>query len=149
MPASTNPLITRLVMDHNEQTSLFSEFPRVSTPEWEAKILADLKGADYSKKLIWKTDEGFDVKPYYREEDLQGLEYLDSLPGTPPFVRGLRKADNDWLVRQDIDPSGLEEANKMALDAIAKGVGSIGLKARDITTHKQMSQLLAGIDYKL
>ena len=33
---------------------LFSEFAPVSTEEWMAKITADLKGADYEKKLVWK-----------------------------------------------------------------------------------------------
>ena len=52
---------------------LLEEFPPVSTAEWEAAIVRDLKGADYEKKLIWRTEEGLTVKPYYRAEDLQGL----------------------------------------------------------------------------
>ena len=35
--------------------------------------MSDLKGADYDKKLIWKTGEGFDVKPYFRSGDLEGI----------------------------------------------------------------------------
>jgi methylmalonyl-CoA mutase len=56
-------------MDHTNER-LFPEFPPVSTAAWEAKILEDLKGADYAKKLIRRTDEGFDLRPYYRQEDL-------------------------------------------------------------------------------
>ena len=52
----------------NEQ--LFNEFPPISTEQWEAVIEKDLKGADYEKKLVWRTDEGFKVRPYYRAEDL-------------------------------------------------------------------------------
>ena len=133
-------------MDNNEQTKLFSEFPPVSTAAWEEKILTDLKGADYNKKLVWKTAEGFDVKPYYRAEDLQGLEYLKSLPDASPYVRGIRSENNDWIIRQDFCSENLEESNALACEAIAKGVGMVGLKARDISTHKQMSQLLAGIN---
>ena len=55
---------------------LFPEFPPVSTAEWEAKIMEDLKGADYQKKLIWKTPEGIDIKPYYRAEDLASASVL-------------------------------------------------------------------------
>jgi hypothetical protein len=40
---------------------LFAEFPPVSTPQWEEVIAKDLKGADYEKKLVWKTQEGFAV----------------------------------------------------------------------------------------
>jgi len=59
---------------------LFPEFPPVSTAQWEEQIAADLKGADYEKKLVWRTNEGFPVRPYYRGEDLAGLEYLNVLP---------------------------------------------------------------------
>jgi len=52
---------------------LAEEFPPVSTAEWEATIRADLKGADYDKKLVWRTDEGIAVRPYYRAEDTAGL----------------------------------------------------------------------------
>ena len=134
-------------MEHNEQTKLFSEFPPVSTSAWEQKILTDLKGADYNKKLVWKTGEGFDVNPYYRAENLQGLEYLKALPDGSPYVRGLRKENNDWIVRQDFYSADPEESNAQALDATLKGVGAIGLRASDVTTHKQMSRLLAGIDF--
>ena len=53
---------------------LKEEFPPVSTAEWEAVINADLKGADYEKKLVWKTEEGISVKPYYRAEDIASLK---------------------------------------------------------------------------
>jgi methylmalonyl-CoA mutase len=134
-------------MEHHEQTKLFSEFPPIFTSSWEEKILEDLKGTDYYKKLIWKTDEGFDVKPYYRAEDLQELEYLKALPDTSPFVRGLRKENNDWVVRQDFFTTDVDETNSLAKDAISKGAGAVGLKATEISTHKQISQLLAGIDF--
>lgn len=53
---------------------LAEEFPPVSTAEWEAVIQADLKGADYEKKLVWSTEEGIKVKPYYRAEDIANLK---------------------------------------------------------------------------
>jgi methylmalonyl-CoA mutase len=51
---------------------MWEEFPPNSTAEWEAAIRTDLKGADYEKKLIWHTEEGIAVRPYYRREDLPG-----------------------------------------------------------------------------
>ncbi|MEI7896635.1 MAG: methylmalonyl-CoA mutase family protein [bacterium] len=134
-------------MDQNTKKSLFSEFPRVTTGSWEEKIKADLKGADYQKKLVWKTGEGFDVKPYYRAEDLAGLEYLNTIPGSSPYVRGPGKENNDWLVRQDFTSTDIGESNRMAKDAIAKGVTSVGLKANEVSTHKQLADLLDGIDF--
>ena len=49
---------------------LATDFAPVSTAEWEAAIAKDLKGADYEKQLVWRTDEGIDVQPYYRREHL-------------------------------------------------------------------------------
>lgn len=60
---------------------LFSEFAPVSTEEWMAKITADLKGVPFEKKLVWKTGEGFNVNPFYRAEDIEGLKTTESLPG--------------------------------------------------------------------
>ena len=73
---------------------LFSEFPPITTEEWETVIQKDLKGADYDRKLIWKTNEGFQVGPYYRTESLKDLKYLDSLPGEFPYTRGTSKVKN-------------------------------------------------------
>jgi len=125
---------------------LFTQFPPVTTKEWEEKIICDLKGADYAKKLIWKSDEGFDVKPYYRAEDLAGLEYLDVPPGRAPYPRGTRTEGNNWTIRQDITSSEIPAANGKTRAAVARGAGAVGLTVREITTHKQMSQLLQGID---
>ena len=131
---------------NNQQRKLFSEFPPVTTNEWEEKIKTDLKGADYEKKLTWKTDEGFDVKPYYRSENLQGLEYLQSIPGEPFFVRGNKKNNNNWMIRQDIPVIDIEEANRIAVDAVQKGADSLSFCATGITSHKLMSRLLSNID---
>jgi len=51
---------------------MWEEFPPIPTSEWDAAIRADLKGADYDKKLLWRTDEGITVRPFYRAEDLPG-----------------------------------------------------------------------------
>ena len=53
----------------NKEQKLFAEFPPVSTEQWESVIAVDLKGADYEKKLVWRTAEGFNVRPYYRAMD--------------------------------------------------------------------------------
>ena len=111
-------------MAENRQ-KLFTEFPPVSTEQWMEKITADLKGADFDKKLVWKTNEGFAVKPFYRQEDIDGLATINSVPGKFPYVRGT-KADNQWFVRQDIVVKDAKEANLKALDILNKGVDSIG-----------------------
>ena len=128
-----------------EDNKLFSEFPPVPTEKWEEAIIKDLKGADYDKKLVWHTIEGFNVKPYYRAEDLEGLEYLDSNPGQIPFTRGKHTADNVWDVRQDIHVQDPKEANRIALDAVERGATSLGLCTKQIASVDDMAVLLKGI----
>ena len=105
--------------------NLFEEFPPVSTQQWMDKITADLKGADYNKKLVWKTNEGFEVQPFYRAENLDEVSFLNSLPGEFPFVRGTKRTNNEWLVRQSIAVTDLAEANKKALNYLMRGVDSL------------------------
>jgi methylmalonyl-CoA mutase len=112
-------------MDNNKKNTLFTEFPPVSTEQWEEVIKKDLKGADYERRLVRTTLDGIKARPYYRSENLQGLEHiLDVQPGEFPYVRG-DKSDNDWLIRQDIVVDDYEVANKTALDAIEKGTESL------------------------
>ena len=124
---------------------LFDQFPPVSTQEWKEKVIADLKGADFDKKLVWRTSEGFNVQPMYREEDIENLKTLNSLPGEYPFVRGTR-TNNEWLTRQDIDVTDVKAANAKALDILDKGVDSLGfhLQSEQITP-ECIEALLDGI----
>lgn len=110
-----------------KKLNLLADFPAVSTQEWLDKVTADLKGADFNKKLVWKTNEGFDVMPFYRAEDIQGLKTTEVVPGKFPFVRGT-KADNNWFVRQDIVVEDAKAANAKALDILNKGITSLGFK---------------------
>ncbi len=125
---------------------LFSEFPEVTTQEWEDVIIKDLKGADYDRKLVWKTNEGINVKPYYRAEDVANLEQLDSKPGAFPFVRGNRTSDNNWLIRQDIVVEDLKEANKKALFVLNRGIESLGFILTEFLSEKQFGILLKNIE---
>jgi methylmalonyl-CoA mutase len=49
---------------------MWEEFRQIPTSEWEDAIRANLKGADYDKKLLWQTDDDITVRPFYRAEDL-------------------------------------------------------------------------------
>lgn len=112
---------------------LFDEFPPITTEEWQNKIIADLKGVDFEKKLVWRTNEGFNIRPYYREEDLKEVQYLNSLPGQFPYTRGTKTKGNNWLIRQDITVNDLEEANKKALELLQKGINSLGFIFKGIS----------------
>ncbi len=127
---------------------LFDEFSPVSTEKWEEVITKDLKGADYEKKLVWKTMEGISVRPYYRAEDLEKLNHLKSAPGEFPFVRGT-KNENKWKIRQGYCAhESFQKANAQAVDGLAKGVESIGfcVDGSKAISKDKMEVLLKSID---
>lgn len=126
---------------------LFNDFPPVSTRQWEEQIHKDLKGADYDRKLVWRTSGGFSVRPYFRDEDLKEIPYLDTVPGQHPFLRGTRP-DNNWLIRQGFTVKGsLERLNERVLNALDRGVESIGFrldKKKDYA-EKDLEVILKGV----
>ena len=125
---------------------LFSEFQAPTTQEWLDKIEVDLKGADFQKRLVWRTNEGFNVQPFYRREDLKDLKAVDSLPGEFPFVRGNKKDNNLWFVRQDIQVEDAKAANAKALDILNRGVDSLGFQIAGKDVSKELiATLLDGI----
>lgn len=129
----------------SRKSQLFDQFPPVSTSEWETQIRKDLRSEDYSRKLIWNTPEGFPVRPFYRAEDLKGLEFLSIPPDVFPFPRGHKIRDNSWEVRQNIKSTDPGEANRLALEAIGQGVTAIGFDASKIRLLKEMRLLMHGI----
>ena len=130
----------------NSKEKLFSEFAPATTEAWKEKAVADLKGADYEKKLVWKTNEGFSVQPFYRQEDIASLATTAALPGEFPYVRGNKKDNNEWLVRQDIDVCDFAEANAKALNVLDRGVTSLGFKIKGkMLSAEGVATLLEGI----
>ena len=126
---------------------LFTEFTAPTAQEWLDKIQVDLKGADFNKKLVWRTNEGFNMQPFYRREDVLKLKTPDALPGEFPFVRGNKKDNNEWYVRQDIKVTDAKEANAKALDVLNKGVDSLGFKfGGDSVSAEFVETLLEGIE---
>lgn len=115
-----------------KQRKLFEQFPPVATKEWMDRITSDLKGADFNRKLVWKTNEGFDVLPFYRKENMQEIKHTGYVSELRNFRR---KADNagelagpgnEWLIRQDIHVADYEKANIKALSVLEKGADSLG-----------------------
>ncbi len=130
-----------------EKLNMLAEFPAISSKAWKEKIVADLKGADFDKKLVWRTSEGFNVQPYYRQEDLKGLKTTVSAPGQFPYVRGT-KTHNEWAIRQNICAcKNARKANAKALDVLSKGVTSLGICLdADKLSYRYIKTLLEGIN---
>src|SRR5690554_3885657 len=94
---------------------LFNDFSEVSSKEWKQKIQADLKGADYNETLIWKTNEGIDVKPFY---------HADEFPSTPNVSSS--KA-TQWKICETIFVSDTEISNARAKKLLVNGIESLKL----------------------
>ncbi len=140
-------------MSEAKKLSLLETFPPVSTEQWEEVIKKDLKGADYGRKLLWHTEDGVTVKPYYRAEDLDGLQQeLDAatLSGMPDPAKNA----NDWAIREEIDEPDAAKANDIARKALEAGAeelcfviecGTEDLPGACACGAKEMSVLLSRI----
>ena len=110
------------------------DFPVPSLEEWRQVVEQDLKGADFDKKLVWRTHEGLAVKPLYARPDLEGAAHLGGLPGAAPFTRGTEPLQNvaePWLVRQDCVLPDPAEANASIRRALDRGMTAVGLRPDD------------------
>ncbi len=128
-----------------KKEKLFDMFSPVSAEEWKAKIIADLKGADFDRKLVWRTNEGFNVQPFYRREDIADLPAINTMPGEFPYLRGTRD-NNDWLVRQAVVGDTPEEINSHAHHILNRGVESLGIRMGKDVKAADLAVVLNGID---
>src|SRR6476469_6089087 len=104
--------------------------------DWEELARKELKGDPES--LVWATPEGIPVKPLYTDADLEGIEFVDSLPGLAPFVRGVRAtmyANRPWTIRQYAGFSTAEESNAFYRRNLAAGQKGLSV-AFDLATHR-------------
>ena len=92
---------------------LFNIFAEVSSKQWKQKIQVDLKGADYNDTLIWHTNEGIDVKPFYHSDELDVTPNQSFSKATP------------FKICQSIFVAHTEKSNAKAIDAISRGAESI------------------------
>lgn len=108
---------------------LFDEFQGVTPAEWKQKIQVDLKGADYNDTLLWKTEEGITVKPFYTKEDRTNIQI-----NTP---------NKGFAICQSINIENEEEANTFAIYSIKRGANAIKFSAKKEFDY---NTLLKGID---
>ena len=80
-----------------------ANFSKKSLKDWNKLAQKELDINDSSTNLNWTSQEGIEVKSLYTEEDLNGLEHLDTMPGFAPFVRGPKATmyfGRPWSIRQ-------------------------------------------------
>ncbi len=112
-------------------------FKQTTKEEWKNLAKKELKGRDI-QTLIWESPEGIDIQPLYTAEDLEKLEYLDTFPGFPPFIRGPKAtmyAGRPWTIRQYAGFSTAEESNAFYKRNLAQGQQGLSV-AFDLATHR-------------
>src|SRR5690242_2884016 len=86
----------------------------------------------------WLTPEQVPVKPLYTEDDLADLDFLDTVPGAPPYLRGpypTMYTTQPWTVRQYAGFSTAEESNAFYRRNLAAGQKGLSV-AFDLPTHR-------------
>jgi len=136
----------------SEILSLGQDFPPVPTAAWEAAIAKDLKGADYDKKLVWRTEEGLAIRPYYRKEALADLgAQLRATPGHCPCVRGTGRS---WEIAQDAKPGPkairadlLHESGAHAIQELGYGIAAGVERLAELTTTLPVDTIATQIEF--
>jgi len=103
---------------------LFKEFQPVSSKEWKQKIQVDLKGADYTKTLLTKTNGGITIKPLYHSDDFKQVEILNN--------------QSDFQICQTIFVNNEKTSNYLAIDALKRGADSIKFIANNSFDYKTL-----------
>jgi methylmalonyl-CoA mutase len=86
----------------------------------------------------WHTPEGIAVKEAYGPGDLTGLDFLDTYPGLPPYLRGpypTMYVNQPWTIRQYAGFSTAEESNAFYRRNLAAGQKGLSV-AFDLATHR-------------
>ena len=86
----------------------------------------------------WLTPEGIPVKPIYRPADIEGLDFLQTYPGLPPYLRGpypTMYVEQPWTIRQYAGFSTAEESNAFYRRNLAAGQKGLSI-AFDLATHR-------------
>src|SRR5512145_593739 len=110
---------------------------RANLTLWEELARRERKGAA-PEGLAWQTPEGIAVKPLYSQADVADLDFLDTVPGAFPFVRGPRAtmyAERPWTIRQYGGFSTAEETNAFYRANLAGGQTGLSI-AFDLATHR-------------
>ena len=104
---------------------------------WSEQAQAELRAKPLAD-LTWATLEGIAVQPLYTADDTAGLPHLDSLPGQPPYLRGVKAtmyAGRPWTIRQYAGFSTAEESNAFYRKGLAGGQQGVSV-AFDLATHR-------------
>lgn len=90
---------------------LFTEFEPTTAAQWKEQLIKDLKGVDF-ETLVWKTNTGIEVQPFYTNEHQQS--------GNVPLFRS-----SDWAICEYINVTNEKTANAQAINALQNGASGL------------------------
>jgi methylmalonyl-CoA mutase len=111
-----------------------SRIPDFSTLPFAAPQAGDHQAPD----ARWATPEGIEVKSLYGPKDLEGIDFLDTWPGAPPYLRGpypTMYVNQPWTIRQYAGFSTAEDSNAFYRANLAAGQKGLSV-AFDLATHR-------------
>jgi len=107
------------------------------TNRWRDLAVKELKGKPLDS-LTWDTPEGIPVKPIYTALDLEGLDFVNTLSGIAPYLRGPTAsmyANQPWTIRQYAGFATARESNEFYRKNLAAGQTGLSV-AFDLATHR-------------
>jgi methylmalonyl-CoA mutase len=111
-----------------------SRIPDFTTVE----LVAPSKAAAAAPAATFETPEGIALKSVYTGADIASLDFVDTLPGIAPFLRGpypTMYVTQPWTIRQYAGFSTAEESNAFYRRNIAAGQKGLSV-AFDLATHR-------------
>lgn len=117
-----------------DDLTLASDFAAPTREEWLAAVDRALKGADFDKTLLSRTDDGIVVAPLYVADDVATGADEAGFPAFAPGLRGANAAprpDGTWDIRTAIAHPDPATANAEALEDLANGATSVSFTVAD------------------
>ncbi len=113
-----------------------SPFPDFSKIEWQPPKACGIKRA--GRRPTTETPEGIALKAIYGPNDIEGLDFLGTYPGLPPYLRGpypTMYVQQPWTIRQYAGFSTAEDSNAFYRRNLAAGQKGLSV-AFDLATHR-------------
>lgn len=106
----------------SELRRLFESFPKPKAEEWTAAASSEISGGNPADNLRWKTADELDFGPFYSQEDIKGLTYLQQfqLNGIVPETE-----QHHWANMPPVRVTDPVKANKTALEHLRQEAGGI------------------------
>jgi methylmalonyl-CoA mutase len=119
-----------------KKTNLFDRFEPVSAKAFKQNIQFDLKGASYNDTLVWHTNEGIDVTPFYHRDSQNELL---PVPGMP----------SQWHIGEAIFILDAAQSAETALKALEAGTEAIYFSATAPFDYKLLLDTIKNTDIPL